>query len=132
MKIDNVNDASTLVHLIKDLIGTRDGILTLLFVVVIVSAGIVIRKDSKQIDLLREGNKELELKLTLADERNSKTLDECIEITQQYFNFFDKIGTKMSDKKNMIQSIERETDATIKHQKEIIKKRKNYDDEEDN
>ena len=131
MKIQNVNDASSLVNLVKDLISTREGILTLLFVVVITASVIVIRKDSKHIEHLREEKMEALRQVSLADERIAKTRAECVEMMQQYFSFFNEVGSQFSEKINTIQSIEKKSNAAIRQQNEIIKKRLEHDEEEE-
>ena len=116
-KIKKIGDGTKVV---KDLFSTRDGVLALLFVVVIVAAGIIFRKDNQQISDLKDEKAETIKMLAASAEREAKLKDDCANLMRTYFEMYKELETQFSGNVNKYQSIERQTRSVMQHQNNLI------------
>ena len=120
MNMDKIKEIGDGAKLLKDLFSTKDGVLALLFVVVIIAAGIIIWKDNQQISDLKDEKTEALKMVAASAEREAKIKDDCANTMRTYLDFYKELGLQFSNNVNNYQSIERQTRSVINQQNNLI------------
>lgn len=117
---EKIKDIGEGAKLLRELFGTKDGILAILFVVVVVAAGIIIRKDNRQIEYLRHEKTEALKQVSDSAQREAKLKDDCAEEMRKNLEWVVSFKDKLSDTERKFKTLEKETSSIIQQQKNIM------------